>query len=262
MKRWPYMLILAVLIAGVASSSIHNIPRIAEARMPMVIAAGGAAVEDGGTTLAFVASTNTTDASTTSAVGDTPTGTTENDLMLALITRYDDEEPATPDADWTRLAYYDVAANFKAELYYRLASGSEPADHTWTYSKTVKTKVVICTYRGGFDTADIFDAYSNTTYTTSDTTVRAATVSATATDSALLVIGGFYIGNTDTTATMPSVPNSSWDEDFDSYNFTSDMGAFFYSQTWSSSGATGSMDVTVSNTTADEKTCIWCCLKP
>jgi hypothetical protein len=28
MKRWPYLLILAVLIAGVAASSIHNIPRI------------------------------------------------------------------------------------------------------------------------------------------------------------------------------------------------------------------------------------------
>jgi hypothetical protein len=45
MKRWPYMLILAVLIAGVASSSIHNIPRItpAEAGPPMmqVVAAGG-----------------------------------------------------------------------------------------------------------------------------------------------------------------------------------------------------------------------------
>jgi hypothetical protein len=40
MKRWPFLLILAVLIAGVASSSIHNIPRIAEARMPMVILAG------------------------------------------------------------------------------------------------------------------------------------------------------------------------------------------------------------------------------
>jgi hypothetical protein len=43
MKRWPYLLILAVLIAGVAASSIRNIPRIAEARMPMVVMSGSTA---------------------------------------------------------------------------------------------------------------------------------------------------------------------------------------------------------------------------
>jgi hypothetical protein len=48
MKRWPYLLILAVLIAGVAASSIRNIPRIAEARMPMVVMSGSTPVAGGG----------------------------------------------------------------------------------------------------------------------------------------------------------------------------------------------------------------------
>jgi hypothetical protein len=40
MRKWPYLILFAVLIAGVAASSIHNIPRIAEARMPMVVMSG------------------------------------------------------------------------------------------------------------------------------------------------------------------------------------------------------------------------------
>jgi hypothetical protein len=48
MKRWPFLLILAVLIAGVAASSIHNIPRIAEARMPMVVMSGSTVAGNGG----------------------------------------------------------------------------------------------------------------------------------------------------------------------------------------------------------------------
>jgi hypothetical protein len=48
MKRLPYLLILAVLIAGVAASSIRNVPRIAEARMPMVVMSGSTPVAGGG----------------------------------------------------------------------------------------------------------------------------------------------------------------------------------------------------------------------
>jgi hypothetical protein len=51
MKRWPYLIILAVLIAGVAASSIHNIPRItpAEAGPPMMqVICSGSTVADGG----------------------------------------------------------------------------------------------------------------------------------------------------------------------------------------------------------------------
>jgi hypothetical protein len=45
---------LAVLIAGVAASSIHNIPRIAEARMPMVIMSGSTVASGGGSPISEV----------------------------------------------------------------------------------------------------------------------------------------------------------------------------------------------------------------
>jgi hypothetical protein len=61
MRKWPYLILFAVLIAGVAASSIHNIPRItpAEAGPPMMqvicsgsTAAGGGSPECGETQLA------------------------------------------------------------------------------------------------------------------------------------------------------------------------------------------------------------------
>jgi hypothetical protein len=52
MRKWPYLILFAVLIAGVAASSIHNIPRItpAEAGPPMmqVICSGSTVAAGGG----------------------------------------------------------------------------------------------------------------------------------------------------------------------------------------------------------------------
>jgi hypothetical protein len=64
MRKWPYLILFAVLIAGVAASSIHNVPRItpAEAGPPMmqVVAAGSTVVAGGAGSVSVEGSTYTT----------------------------------------------------------------------------------------------------------------------------------------------------------------------------------------------------------
>ena len=104
--------------------------------------------------------------------------------------------------------------------------------------------ISIAAYRGGFDTADPVDVYSNTSYKTVDTTVEAASITVSASNSPLIVVGGYYISNTATTATAPASPGT-FAEDLDFYDATGDYGRFFYSQVVAS-GATGDMDVVLS----------------
>jgi hypothetical protein len=88
MKRWPYLLILAVLIAGVAASSIRNVPRIAEARMPMVVMSGSTPVAEESST-GWTILTNPTELTgwTTDTAWTTAdlTSSTSADARMAII---------------------------------------------------------------------------------------------------------------------------------------------------------------------------------
>ena len=195
--------------------------------------------------IAFINAAHYNNASSTSAVVSKPTNTADNDIMFAVITRNNTTAP-TPPSGWALLgSQSEVSGVMDVWLYWKLAA-SEGASYTWSFGASAgRTGGTIVTYRGGFDTADPIDVVSNTVYTTSNTTVRAASMSASAAGSALLIFPIFYASAT-RTYTKPSVPTTDWVEDVDAGSNQSRTWREVCSMTWASSGATGNMDATAS----------------
>lgn len=200
--------------------------------------------------MSFVAATHADQNPATSLACNKPTGTVDNDYMLALVKRVSEAAPTTVPTGWTLLADNLVGGGNSVWLYGKLAS-SEGASYTWTWADSLRTGITIATYRGDFDTADPIDVVSNTAYTTSNTTVRAASVSAAAANS-VIVFAGTVHGSAAVTFTAPSVP-ASFSEDVD----TQGDGSGRFSRTfarlaWTGSGATGDMEATASAAVTDK----------
>lgn len=193
--------------------------------------------------LAFINSSNA-DATGTSVTCTKPTDTTNGDLMIALFVQRDDTA-YTPASNWNQIATYQTTA-VTATLYYKVAS-SEPSDYTWTIDLSEQCSLDVVTFRGGFNISNPIDVVSNTAYTTLNSTVRAASMNVTNTNSLLVFCP---IGHVSTSAsytfTTPTVPTSDWVEHFDTGNTTQDIFRSFCSMTWTSSGATGDIDSTMS----------------
>jgi len=198
----------------------------------------------GGTTLSFVIAAHDDQASnnTLTVASGSLTGLQDDDIMIALILRHHSETTTSTPTGWTSVAVHTYSSSMRAELWYKVAS-SESGSYTWDYTNNQRSSLTIAVYRGGFDTADPVDAFSNTQYITDNTTVQAAGITISANDSPLLVIGGQYETSA-TTFTAPASPGT-FAEDVDYSNITGDHHRFFYSQT-ANSGATGNMDVTAS----------------
>lgn len=198
----------------------------------------------------FVAVAHSTDsASTASLACNKPTGTVDNDIMFAFIKRNDSTDPNTVPTGWTLAGSRVPGGANSFWLYYRVAS-SEGASYTWGWAAAGRTGISIATYRDGFNTSSPIDVVSNTSYVTSDTTVRAASVSAAAANSPIVFFGGVHNASS-VTFTPPSGP-SAMAEDVDYYNDQSRFARTFASLIWTGSGATGNMDATASITTIDK----------
>ena len=178
---------------------------------------------------------------------DKPSGTAEGDILFCCIAWFSSGKPDIDyvPAGWTLIAHH--RGNFEAQsLYYKVAGASEPSDYTWSLDGPAKTRMVCSCYIGGdFDAEDPIDVYSNTEYKVSNTTVRAASMSVSATDSPLVFWAIGYYYDSIATFTKPSSPGT-WIEDDDVGDNDSDWSIEVCSQIWSSSGATGDMDATAS----------------
>jgi len=180
---------------------------------------------------------------------DKPSGTAEGDILFCCIAWFSSGKPDianVPDG-WTLIAHH--RGNYDAQsLYYKVAGASEPSSYTWNLEGPAKTRMVCSCYTGGdFDANDPIDVYSNTEYKVSNTTVRAASMSVSATDSPLVFWATAYYYGTIASFTKPSSPGT-WNEDDDAGDNDSQWSTEVCSQIWSSSGATGVMDATCSET--------------
>lgn len=103
-------------------------------------------------------------------VGPKPTGTAENNVMLAHVWAYEEEVTDAPD-DWTLvegpLQTNDVEGQpevYNAYLYIKEATDSEPDDYTWETTTDTgpapNRRVVIASYRGVFTTPDVSEGFS------------------------------------------------------------------------------------------------------
>lgn len=198
----------------------------------------------------FVAAASADSASTASLVCNKPTGTVDNDYMLAFIKRGTDGDPNSVPSGWTLLGSNPIGGGNSLWVYGKLAS-SEGASYTFGWAGAARSGITIASYRDGFDTADPIDVVSNTAYTTNNTTVRAASVSAAAANSPIIFMGAVH-GAAAVTFTAPSAP-AAFAENVDTQgDGTGRFSRTFDLLVWTGSGATGDMDATASASTVDK----------
>lgn len=108
-----------------------------------------------------------------------PASIADNDILIGLVLARQDSGLATityPDG-WTMIAERALQGNKeKLGLCWKRAS-SESGNYTFSHNgtgTTVRTTVMIAAYRGCKTTGNPYEAYSNTAYTTNNTTLRAA----------------------------------------------------------------------------------------
>jgi hypothetical protein len=191
----------------------------------------------------------------TSLLCGKPTGTVEGDIMFALVSyrgaAIGDTINSIPSGWSTPALASETSARESSWLYWKVAGASEPADYTWGASAAGRLAIVIVTYTAGdFNASSPIAVVSNTAYKTSDTILRAASMTVTAANSPLLFFGSVYNATTLPSFTKPSVPTTGWVEDYDGGDVTSDFARTVCSYIWTGSGATGIMDDTINATNA------------
>ncbi len=159
--------------------------------------------------VASIATTSGGTAAEATVSANIPAGTADDDLMLALVESYQSSgtpvQPSTVPTGWSLIATQTVGeCNFS--VYYKVASGDTPGtSRTWGYAGIkdyIATNIV--TYRGGFSVASPIQGSSNTAYTNADLILRAASVTTSAPQTNLILVGGAYLSGTFRTVTPPA----------------------------------------------------------
>lgn len=75
----------------------------------------------------------------TSLTIDKPSGVAENDLLIAIVRVSDTASPYTADvtaypSGWTKQLDYTNSGFYAFDIYYKIATSSEPSNYTWTIS--------------------------------------------------------------------------------------------------------------------------------
>lgn len=181
------------------------------------------------------------------AVVDKPTGTAEGNILFAFIRIGGAKAVDSVPSGWTLICSHLPYIYYY--LYYKIAGASEPSSYTWSFTGSSLIRIVCSCYTGGdFDADDPIDAYSNTAYATSDTAVRAASMTVSAADSPLVFWAVAYSA-TGQTFTKPTIPTTDWVEDDDSGSVATATWVEICSMIWSGSGATGVMEATCTEAT-------------
>ncbi|HEU4451377.1 MAG TPA: Ig-like domain-containing protein, partial [Gaiellaceae bacterium] len=127
----------------------------------------------------------------TSLVVAVPAGVQANDLLVAHVAR-GGNAAFTPPAGWTAAGGGTYGNFLNQATYYRIATGSEPASYTWTWSGSRAAAGGMSAYYGAkaSDPVDVVGALT----TANGTTVTAASVTTTAPDALVLA---FFATNSD-----------------------------------------------------------------
>lgn len=211
----------------------------------------------------FIASNTAYSSGATSVTVTKPTGTAEGDLMFFQISRpLLDTDPSSVPSGWNLIAQNRLYTAGQYWIYYKLAGASEPANYAFSWAVSSKVSGDITTYRGGFDADDPIGPVSNTVYTTSDKTIRAASITTILPASPILFFGSLYRTSEACSFTAPTVPGT-FTENLDYGDTGSDVYQCVYSLNWTQIGATGTMDgVIVTSTGAVGKHAFAIALNP
>ena len=190
--------------------------------------------------------TYTSGAGTTNSVVLTkPTNTQDGDMMVVEIMGSSTDVTVTPPAGWTSIATQNP--NIDLYTFYKIAS-SEGSSYTFSLSGSVTVRAGIGSYRltgAMFNSNSPIMAVSNTQYITSDTILRAASLTTTKTYTPLIFMGFANLGSAPTINVPTSPATFSNDIAFNDGNFTIKMASLM----WTGSGSTGNVDATINGST-------------
>ncbi len=121
-----------------------------------------------------------------------PSGTVEGDILIASIYFNDRNQGVTAPSGWVLIDYFEAGGpSASSGAWYKIATGSEPTDYTWTGIGSVSRRAgTIACFSGSYD-ADPEDAAVVTTESSG-----ASAGITTATDCAMVV----YLGGVDASA--------------------------------------------------------------
>lgn len=145
--------------------------------------------------------------STTTSVSITkPTNVADGDVMIAFVSSfYATNKTAgtvTAPAGWNTINTQAISTRYQVGLFWKRAS-SEGISYSFTSTSATQMQGAISAYRGAISSGTPYSVYSNTLYGTSNTTVRAATM--TPSSNGLYVVwGGWYYLSGTISLTKPS----------------------------------------------------------
>jgi hypothetical protein len=175
----------------------------------------------------FVAHADDSSSYASSVIVSKPTGTTEDDLMVAIVSRSssDTSAPSSTPSGWILIGEVTSATNNLGYVgaWYKLAGSSEPSSYTWSFSASGKIRGDISSYRGGFDTSDIVDISGTRAYSVNSTLFPSVTGLTTSDDGSSAIFLGVQFKTSSCTVTPPS----GYSEDVDTGNTSADLWVFY-----------------------------------
>jgi len=145
------------------------------------------------------ASQTATTTGATSLVINVPAGMQANDLLITHIARTGNGAINTPSG-WTAAGGTNNGVFLRQATFYRVATASEPASYTWTWSGTEAAAGGMSTYYGA-KASSALDLVGTAGTANNTTTVTAPGITTTANDALVLA---FFASNTNSTFTTAS----------------------------------------------------------
>jgi hypothetical protein len=138
-----------------------------------------------------------------------PAGVAANDFMLAVVSVHGGSgRTISAPGGWTLLRRENQGANLAQAIYYRTASGSEPASYQWTFNASDKATGGIVAYVG-VNLVNPIDQSSGGVSGVNGNAVTAPSVTTSANNARVV---GFFGMNKAGTFTPPGGTNERWDQ--------------------------------------------------
>ncbi len=191
---------------------------------------------------------------TTSTVVTAPANIQNGDILVAFGASYSDEADISLPSGFTTIATQHDAIDSHCRVIGWKRASSESGNYTFSVSPRGATGAGIIVLRGCLASGSPVDVYSNTDYTTKNTTLRAASVTTTVANT-MLVAAGMH--DEDTSFTPPSGMTEAYDATGGAYGIA--ITAAYATQ--ASSGASGNKDFTA-GTSSSKKHAFLVAFKP
>lgn len=117
--------------------------------------------------IAFVAAASTT-GSGASVAANVPAGTSAGNVMLAYVALRVDVAFTAP-VGWNRIGTGQAETNLRTEMYWKVATGSEPSTYTWSFAGSAVSHVIIAAYSGVDNTTPVGTEFASSPENTTRT---------------------------------------------------------------------------------------------